>query len=68
MLGTEKIKLESILAPSVRAPHTAVSNLVCHKCNLRVLFALKYMFLVHLLGCKNSHCWLQDTRNKFTES
>lgn len=56
MLGTEEIKLESILAPSVCAPHTAVSNLVCHKCNLWVLFALKYMFLVHLLECTNSQC------------
>lgn len=54
MLGTEEIKLESILAPSVRAPLTAVGNLVCHKCNLWMLFVLKYMFSVHLLECTNS--------------
>ena len=33
-LGTEKIKLECILEPLLCAPCAAVSNLMCHKCNL----------------------------------
>lgn len=68
MLGTEKIKLECILAPLLCVPCTAVSNLMCHKCNLWVLFALKYMFLVHSLECKNLQCLLQEVQNNFTKS
>ena len=63
MLGTEKIKLECILEPLLCAPCAAVSNLMCHKCNLWVLFALKYMFLVQSLECKNLQCLLEEVQN-----
>lgn len=68
MLGTEKIKLECILAPLLCAPSTAVNNLMCHKCNLWVLFSLKYMFLALSLECKVLQCLLQKVQNKFTKS
>lgn len=68
MLGTEKLKLECILTPLPCAPRTAVNNLMCHKCNLWVLFSLKYMFLALSLKCKVLQCLLQKVQNKFTKS
>lgn len=67
MLGTEKIKLECILEPLLCAPAQSATSCVINAI-YECVFALKYMFLVHSLECKNLQCLLEEVQNKFTKT